>query len=114
MNHEEPMNGHREVAWLDTLTDQEQKHVQRLSEMPTSMAVGYVWVDFNRQMDDLREEHLAGAKEIAHHVHAVHQRALNDVQRAGVAPRNARLFRISHHMGVDALDQGVLQAFFDG
>lgn len=57
MNHEEPMNGHREVAWLDTLTDQEQKHVQRLSEMPTSMAVGYVWVDFNRQMDDLREEH---------------------------------------------------------
>lgn len=51
------MNGHREVAWRDTLTDEEQKHVARLSEMPTSMAVGYVWVDFNRQMDDLRKEH---------------------------------------------------------
>ena len=51
------MNGHRVVAWMDGLNDEELRHVQRLSELPTNMQVGYVWVDFNRQMDDLREEH---------------------------------------------------------
>ena len=51
------MNGHRVVAWMDGLNDEELRHVQRLSELPANMQVGYVWVDFNRQMDDLREEH---------------------------------------------------------
>ena len=51
------MNGHRVVAWMDGLTDEERVHVQRLSELPPNMQVGYVWVDFNRQMDDLRKEH---------------------------------------------------------
>ena len=51
------MNGHRVVAWMDGLTDEERVHVQRLSELPPNMQVGYVWVDFNRQMDDLRKEY---------------------------------------------------------
>ena len=55
--NEDPMNGHRVVAWMDGLTDEERVHVQRLSELPQNMQVGYVWVDFNRQMDDLRAEH---------------------------------------------------------
>ena len=55
--NEDAMNGHRVVAWMDGLTDEERVHVQRLSELPPNMQVGYVWVDFNRQMDDLRKEH---------------------------------------------------------
>lgn len=56
------MNGHRVVAWMDGLTDEERIHVQRLSELPQNMQVGYVWVDFNRQMEDLREEHREAMK----------------------------------------------------
>ena len=55
-------NGHRVVAWMDGLTDEERIHVQRLSELPQTMQVGMVWVDFNRQMDDLREEHRQAMK----------------------------------------------------
>ncbi len=56
----------------------------------------------------LRQEHLAGAKEVAHDVHAVHQRALDHVERPRVAPRRARLLRVCHHKLVDALDEGIL------
>ena len=35
-----------------------------------------------RAFDHLRQEHLALAEQVAHHVHAVHQRAFNHVQRA--------------------------------
>ena len=39
-------------------------------------------------LDHLRQEHLAGAEEVADHVHAVHQRPLDHVERAvGGAPR---------------------------
>lgn len=62
MNEEDAMNGHRVVAWMDGLTDEERIHVTRLSELPQNMQVGYVWVDFNRQMDDLREEHAQALK----------------------------------------------------
>lgn len=57
------MNGHRVVAWMDGLTDEERIHVQRLSELPQNMQVPYVWVDFNRQMEDLREEHREAMEE---------------------------------------------------
>lgn len=60
--NEDPVNGHRVVAWMDGLTDEERVHVQRLSELPSNMQVGYVWVDFNRQMEDLREEHRQAMK----------------------------------------------------
>ena len=42
--------------------------------------------------DDLREEHLARAEEIADDAHAVHQRAFNDQQRA--AEFDAGLFGV--------------------
>ena len=56
------MNGHRVVAWMDTLTDEERVHVKRLIEQPPEMQVAFVWVDFNRQMDDLRDEHRQAMK----------------------------------------------------
>lgn len=69
------MNGHRVVAWMDTLTDDERLHAQRLSELPANMQVPYVWVDFNRQMDDLREEHRQATEDA--------RRALEEAQQAG-------------------------------
>ena len=38
----------------------------------------------------LGQEHLARAKQVAHHVHAVHQRAFDDVQRAAALGQMAR------------------------
>ena len=35
-----------------------------------------------RRLDDLRQEHLAGAEQVADDVHAGHQRAFDDVERA--------------------------------
>jgi hypothetical protein len=41
-----------------------------------------------RGFHHLRQEHLARAEQVADHVHAVHQRAFDDVQRMrGVAAR---------------------------
>ena len=40
------------------------------------------------RLDDLRQEHLAGAEQVADDVHARHQRAFDDVERAlGLKPR---------------------------
>ncbi len=59
--------------------------------------------------DYLGQEHLAGAEEVADLVHAVHQGALDDLERAfGLAPG---LFGVLVDVFGDALDQGVLQAF---
>ena len=60
---------------------------------------------------DLREEHLAGAEEVADDVHAGHERALDDQQRS--AQELARLLGVLVDVGVDALDEGVLEAFLD-
>ena len=62
-------------------------------------------------LDDLRQEHLAGAEEIADDAHAVHQRAFDDEQRA--AEFDAGFFGVDLDVGVDALDQGVREALFD-
>lgn len=51
------MNRFREVAWHDTLTTEEQTNVERLASMPPAMAVAYVYVEFKREMNELREEH---------------------------------------------------------
>ena len=59
-------------------------------------------------LDDLRQEHLALAEQIADDVHAVHQRPLDDLDgMVELLPR-----RLGVLLGVvgDALDQRVLQA----
>lgn len=91
---EDAMNGHRVVAWMDGLTDEERIHVQRLSELPENMRVGYVWVDFSRRMDALEEEH-------------------RDAMRAGMLMRNAAsgfggavilaVAYLGHAMGLDKM-----------
>ncbi len=64
-----------------------------------------------RGFDHLRQEHLACAKQVADHVHARHQRALDHFDR----PREpkTRLFGVLHDMSGNALDQCVFQTLID-
>lgn len=47
---EQPMNGNRMQAWLDTLSRDELFEVQRLQDMPTDMRLLYIYIDFKRQI----------------------------------------------------------------
>mmetsp|Transcript_6459 Transcript_6459/g.26271 ORF Transcript_6459/g.26271 Transcript_6459/m.26271 type:complete len:202 (+) Transcript_6459:1338-1943(+) len=67
-----------------------------------------------RRLDHLRQEHLARAEEVADGAHAVHERALDDVQRARVKAARARLLGVAHDKLVDALHKGVAQAVLHG
>ena len=62
--------------------------------------------------DHLREEHFAGAEEVADDAHAVHERAFDDEQRA--AQLDAGFFGVDLDVGVDAFDERVREALFDG
>ena len=59
----------------------------------------------------LRQEHFAGAEQIAHHAHAGHQRAFDHQQRA--AQLDAGFLGIGFDVGVDAFDQRVRKALLD-
>ena len=63
-------------------------------------------------LDHLREEHLAGAEEVADDVHAVHERALDDLDRAAAALGDLRAEQLGVRLDVrvDALDEGVRDA----
>ena len=61
-------------------------------------------------LHNLRQEHLAGAKEVADHVHAGHQRPFDDMQRPFGAL--ARLLRVGLDEFGDAVDEGVFEALF--
>ena len=64
-----------------------------------------------RGLDDLRQEHLAGAEEIADDVHAGHQRTLDDMQRLrGSLPR---LLRVGLDEIRDAMHERVLETLRD-
>mmetsp|Transcript_9069 Transcript_9069/g.24373 ORF Transcript_9069/g.24373 Transcript_9069/m.24373 type:complete len:331 (-) Transcript_9069:1503-2495(-) len=63
-----------------------------------------------RGLDDLRQEHLASAEQVAHHIHAIHEGALDDLQRLLVLAARARLLRVLHRKLVDALDEPISQA----
>ena len=64
----------------------------------------------------LGEEHLAGAEEVTDDVHAVHERALDDLDRGSTSGHDleAQLLGVGHDVVVDALDQGVGDALPDG
>ena len=68
-----------------------------------------------RAFHDLRQEHLAGAEEIADDVHAVHQRALDHLDRLAAARRDRapRLFGVLDDERRDALDQRMREPLLD-
>ena len=68
-----------------------------------------------RRFDDLRQEHLAGAEQVADHVHAVHQRPFDDIDRpaAGVEGLQPRFLGIVNNERVEPFDQRVFQPFVD-
>ena len=64
-----------------------------------------------RGFDHLRQKHASGAEQIADYVHAVHERAFDDVQRAlGFA---ARLLDVAFDEIGDAVHERVGQPLFD-
>ena len=62
-------------------------------------------------LDHLREEHLALTEQVAHHVHTIHQRALDDLD--GARKTVPRLFGVLDHEGVDSFYQRVFQPLGD-
>ena len=64
-----------------------------------------------RALHHLRQEHLAGAEQIADDLHAVHQRAFDDLQRPRVLL--ARFFDVGLDEVDDAVHQRVRQTRFD-
>jgi hypothetical protein len=60
-----------------------------------------------RRFDDLRQEHFAGTEQVADNIHAVHQWAFDDLDRAatGLFDGQTRLFSVVNDMGVDPFDQ---------
>ncbi len=64
-----------------------------------------------RRLHHLRQEHLAGAEQVADHVHAGHQRPLDHVQRAGgLLPR---LLGVLLDIGADAVHESMRQPLLD-
>ena len=70
--------------------------------------IGHRLFHHPRRLHHLGQEHLAVAEQVAHHVHTVHQRPLDHLNRAGELL--ARLLGVLGDVGVDALDQGMFQA----
>ena len=63
------------------------------------------------RLDYLGQKHLARSEEVAHHAHAIHQRAFDYKERA--AEFYAGFFRVDFDVGVDSLHQRVGEPFFD-
>ncbi|MBV6410709.1 MAG: hypothetical protein GAKPKEKM_01531 [Rhodocyclaceae bacterium] len=79
-----------------------------LLRLDEGQQVGHRLLHDARRLHHLRQEHLAGAEEIADDVHAVHQRALDDVERA--RRDEARFLRVRDDEVGDALHHGVGEA----
>src|SRR6185503_8311973 len=85
-------------------------------------AVGFLLLDVRDQvrdglfhhargLDDLGQEHLAGAEQVADDVHAVHQRPFDHLQRT--LELLAGFFGVLYYEFVDAFDERMLQALHD-
>ena len=60
------------------------------------------------RLDHLRQEHPAGGEQVAHDVHAIHQRALDHVQRPFAALPGG--LGVLHHVGVQPVHQRIAQS----
>ena len=76
------------------------------------MQIGDRLLHHARRFHDLRQEHFAGAKQIADDVHAGHQRAFDDVQRLWQFLPG--FFGIGFDEFGDAVNERVRQAVFNG
>ena len=74
--------------------------------------VGYGLLHDAGGFDHLREEHFAGAEEVAYYAHAVHEGAFDDEEWA--AELDAGFFGVDLDVGVDAFYEGVGEALFYG
>ncbi len=70
--------------------------------------VGHRLLHHPRGLDHLGQEHLAGAEQVADHVHPIHQRAFDHIQRTGRL--GAGLLGVGLDEGVDAMHQRMGQA----
>ena len=63
----------------------------------------------------MRQEHFARTEQIADDIHAVHQRAFDNFDRATACGLDGepRFLGIVDNMRVDALDQSMFEAFLD-
>ncbi len=59
-------------------------------------------------LHDLRQKHLAGTKEVAHHIHTIHEGAFDDLN--GMVAQLACRLGILDNIGVDAFDQRMRDA----
>ena len=68
-----------------------------------------------RGFDDLGQEHLAAAKQVADDIHPVHQRPFDHLNRATpcLLNREPRFFSVVNHMRVDAFDKRMFEPLID-
>ena len=85
--------------------------IARLLLLHIGQQIGNSLFHHARRFDDLRQEHLAGAEEIANDIHTGHQRAFDHVER----PRRLlpRLFDIGIDIFGDAGDERMFQPLLD-
>ena len=84
------------------------RHLLRLQER---LQVGHRLLHDAGALDHLGQEHAARPEQLPHHVHAVHERALDHGQ--GPAELLSRLLRVGLDVVHDALDQRVGEALLD-
>jgi hypothetical protein len=85
-------------------------HLRGLLLREERFEVGHGALHHAGALHHLRQEHLAAAEEIAHHVHAGHQRAFD--HEHGVHVFHAGLFRVLLDVVGDAMHERMLQALF--
>ena len=83
----------------------------RLLRLHERQQIGDRLLHHARALDDLREEHLARAEEVADDVHAVHQRPFDD--RRARSDTSPRLLEVGVEVLDDALDERVREALLD-
>mmetsp|Transcript_40315 Transcript_40315/g.34037 ORF Transcript_40315/g.34037 Transcript_40315/m.34037 type:complete len:307 (-) Transcript_40315:1461-2381(-) len=67
------------------------------------------------RLDDLRQKHFSGTEKVANGVHAVHERAFDDVERLlELLLVETSLFGIQNHKLVYALEEGMHEPVSDG
>ena len=87
-------------------------HARRALRLDVRDEVGHGLLHDPGALDHLGQEHPARAEQVADHVHARHQRSLDDLD--GTAGGQARLLRVRDDEVADALHQRMAQALLDG